>query len=137
MKSLIGTLCKTHGVPRRTIFKMRKGKQIRGSVCDICHNTSETARYHRKPVWFKKWWLKKKYGIDLNQYNQLLKDQNDCCKICETHKSNFNKALAVDHCHESGKVRGLLCASCNTGLGQFKENSTLLGKAFIYLQRHD
>lgn len=76
-----------------------------------------------------------RYGIDLQDYEVMLKSQENCCKICgskETNRKN-TEYFAVDHCHETGKVRGLLCYNCNSGLGKFKDNPELLEKAIDYL----
>jgi len=73
--------------------------------------------------------LFKKYGITLEQYKVMLDSQNGQCKIC--HKS---EVLYVDHCHETGKVRGLLCNTCNMGLGHLGDDLTILQSAVQYLQ---
>ena len=78
-------------------------------------------------------WLKYQYGITLEDYNKMLDEQNDCCSLCNSHKSLFKKALCVDHCHSSGQIRSLLCDDCNVGLGRFKDNEELLIKAAVYL----
>jgi len=75
----------------------------------------------------------KKYGITKNDYDKLLKEQNNCCAICGIHIIEFKKSLFIDHCHKSGKVRGLLCPSCNTGLS-YVERKTWLKRAKIYLK---
>lgn len=75
--------------------------------------------------------LKSKYGITLAKYNYLHKLQNGVCSICL--KANNNRRLVVDHCHATGKVRGLLCTPCNTGIGQLKDSPSLLRKAAEYL----
>ncbi len=54
-------------------------------------------------------YLLKKYGISLDQYNEILKKQNNACAICKRDRSNFKNNLAVDHDHKTGEVRGLLC----------------------------
>ncbi|KKM02643.1 hypothetical protein LCGC14_1782310 [marine sediment metagenome] len=64
--------------------------------------------------------LKRRFGITLEEYNQILENQNYCCKICERHESKFKISLAVDHDHETGKIRGLLCSKCNTTLGWYE-----------------
>lgn len=79
--------------------------------------------------------FKTRYGITLLEYNLLLEAQNGVCAICGTDKpgrkgSNY---LSVDHCHASGKVRGLLCYKCNVGLGAFKDDPASLTKAIEYL----
>jgi len=80
------------------------------------------------------------YGITLEQYEAMLKSQNSVCMICkkeEVHRNNQNTGvsrLSVDHCHSTGKIRGILCTKCNTGLGSFKDNIELLTKAIQYLK---
>ena len=80
--------------------------------------------------------LQKKYNISLNEYNTLLQNQNCVCAICKINKCSSGKAFAVDHSHETGKVRGLLCKNCNLGLGIFKDNPLTLQKASSYLMEH-
>jgi len=80
--------------------------------------------------------LKRKYGIDSEAYNQMFNEQEGKCKICGTHQSELSKSLAVDHCHTTGKVRGLLCMHCNQALGKFKDNIKSLENAIIYLKDH-
>lgn len=71
-------------------------------------------------------------------YNQMFEAQNGVCKICgnpETHRRNGRvKALAIDHCHKTGVIRGLLCSECNTGLGKMKDDPKILRKAAEYLE---
>ncbi len=76
------------------------------------------------------------YGLTLEQYNEMLTSQNGVCKICAGPDNGPWGTLAVDHCHITGKVRGLLCAKCNKGLGQFKDDTELLDKAKSYLLNH-
>ncbi len=73
--------------------------------------------------------LIKKYNITLEDYNSMYNKQNGMCCICNT----YYKELVVDHNHENGKVRGLLCDICNRGLGHFKENIETLQNAINYL----
>jgi hypothetical protein len=81
--------------------------------------------------------LKRRFGIDLNEYNQMLKAQDGKCLICGATESIFGHKLAVDHCHKTNKIRGLLCKSCNVGLGHFKDNIKSLLKAAEYLKNHE
>ena len=76
-------------------------------------------------------------------YYEMLENQNNKCAICneeETRKSRTDGkicALAIDHCHKSGKIRALLCHACNTAIGKFKDNIDLLNSAIRYLQQHE
>jgi hypothetical protein len=64
--------------------------------------------------------LKRKYGITVEHYEQMLKHQNGVCKICKSLDPS-GRRLAVDHCHTTGAVRGLLCPNCNTALGRIEQ----------------
>ena len=79
--------------------------------------------------------LKHFFGITPEDYDKMLEKQRSLCAICERHVSNFKKRLAVDHCHHTGKIRGLLCASCNSGLGKLQDDVDYLESAILYLQR--
>lgn len=86
--------------------------------------------------------LKRKYGIGIDQYNQLYEEQNGLCAICgkpETSSSRNGKIkeLSVDHNHRTSAVRGLLCMACNQSLGGFKDNPEYLDNAARYLRKYD
>lgn len=76
----------------------------------------------------------KTYGLTPEQYNEIFIIQKGCCSICGRHQSEFRKALAVDHDHETGKIRGLLCSNCNAMLGYANDNQQVLLKAVEYLK---
>jgi hypothetical protein len=78
-------------------------------------------------------WLKNHFGITLADYDAMLERQGGGCAICGCRRSKNGKRLAVDHCHVTGDVRGLLCDNCNRGLGYFGDNSERLTKAAEYL----
>lgn len=91
--------------------------------------------------------LRKQYGLTLADYDGKLAEQLGCCAICqkpwqenEVHKSRpvtmRVSPLAVDHCHKTGKVRGLLCGGCNRGLGDFAESEHSLLNAILYLRKY-
>ena len=81
------------------------------------------------------------YGITLDEYNTILEAQNYKCKICgktaeEVASGKPIKRLAVDHCHETGEIRGILCANCNTGIGLLCHDPGILKNALRYLGVH-
>lgn len=80
--------------------------------------------------------LQNKYGISLDEYDRLLEKQNYTCDICNKPQV-VSKRMCVDHDHDTGKVRGLLCHHCNTGLGKFQDDKKLLEAAIQYLIEHD
>ena len=65
--------------------------------------------------------LKKKYKIDLKDYNKMFKEQKGKCAICNKHQKKLKTVLHVDHCHKTNQVRGLLCNRCNAGLGYYED----------------
>ena len=86
-----------------------------------------------------KW--KERYGITPEQYTEMLVCQGGCCAICGHPETAINvgtneiQKLAVDHCHITGKVRGLLCQDCNRGISKFHDDIKRLGNAIKYLTR--
>ena len=75
--------------------------------------------------------LKQRYGITPDDYAAMFTAQGGACAICKRHPEN---KLAVDHCHTSGKVRGLLCMNCNQALGKFRDDTKIMEAAIAYLQ---
>lgn len=93
------------------------------------HNLERTRAYH----------FKYKYGITVEQYDDMLAAQGGVCAICkqpERHKSRSGKItpLAVDHCHSTGRIRGLLCHYCNVSLGAMNDSIERLESAIDYLR---
>ncbi len=78
--------------------------------------------------------LRHKYGITIEQYNQRFNEQNGCCAICKKHQGEFKRRLHIDHNHETGELRSLLCPNCNTVIGKVGESVELLGKIAEYLE---
>lgn len=109
----------------------------RDSICDKCKRYNITATLSTEEPFNtkkKKGYYDKCYNITQEEYNFLFAAQQGKCKICKTHQTQLPKKLVVDHCHETGHVRGLLCNLCNSGLGMFKDNITSLEKALQYLR---
>jgi hypothetical protein len=103
-----------------------------------CKSVEQRAAYAKKkyaenPYMHRDNQLLRLYGITLEQFNDLVKLQNDKCAICQTDNPGNKKNWNVDHDHKTGKVRGLLCWSCNSGIGKLNDNPALLLKAAIYI----
>lgn len=96
---------------------------------------NEYAREYRKrnPVATKNSELKSSFGISIEDYHDMLIYQGGVCAICAKDNNGTYKHFAVDHDHATGRVRGLLCSDCNTGLGLFKDEISLLDNAKKYL----
>lgn len=100
---------------------------------------AQNKRYASKsPKRRRDYFLRKTYGISLEEYEALAESQMGRCAICGEKPSGEgnNKVLHVDHCHETGNNRELLCSKCNTGIGQFMEDVEVMKKAIAYLERH-
>lgn len=112
-------------------YRYRRGHYY--SVCKKCHNARTSAnpkaRRHRQANN-----LKRRFGITPEQYEQMHEAQNGLCAICGRPESVLDRRLAVDHSHVTGEIRGLLCHSCNTGVGKLQDNPELLRKAADYLE---
>lgn len=74
------------------------------------------------------------YGLTKEAYFKLLEDQDNNCAICNTPQSELSRKLVVDHNHQTGEVRGLLCSHCNVGIGMLKESEDNLTAAIQYLK---
>lgn len=130
-------------------FAKDKSKKLGvSSYCKDCSTKSRLIRYRQSPEIekqkqkeyysknkhvFKGYSLKALYGLNQTQFNAMRSSQNYSCKICKTHENNLNRGLFVDHCHETGKIRGLLCQSCNTMLGNAKDSILVLQAGIDYL----
>ncbi len=113
---------------------LTKSKDGRRPECKACRKVSSRAEYLQNPKpgkWSKNAYLKRKYGISLDEYEELLRTQQGVCAIC---RAKENRSLAVDHDHKTGRVRGLLCTNCNQGLGKFRDDVDLLYASVLYLE---
>lgn len=80
--------------------------------------------------------LKQSYGITLEQYQVLFDHQKGQCAVCGISKTYGNRALSVDHNHQTGKIRGLLCGACNSALGYINESETIALSLIEYIKLH-
>lgn len=112
------------------LFTKTGRNQIRCSSCKPIHEKKMNRLYDRKK------WYRDQYGITLEGYTEMFKNQNGRCSICEIPQEELTIALAVDHCHSTGNVRGLLCRNCNLMIGFAKDNKELLSSAIQYLEKY-
>lgn len=81
--------------------------------------------------------MRKQYGLDYEDYLSLFRKQGGACAICRRIEDEGRRTrLSVDHCHYTKKVRGLLCSSCNLGLGKFRDDPQRIQAAADYLRTH-
>ena len=121
------TFCFFHK-PLAQFPKNSKGLFGRGQKCKAC--SAILAANYRKEHPMKKAAIK--YKVEEHEVARIWTSKN--CEICGASPKD-GKRLCIDHNHTTGKLRGLLCDKCNTGLGMYKENITLLKKAITYLER--
>jgi len=112
------------------------------SECKLCANkryrkNQEKYRKRAKERYYcedvKNMRLLRNFGITLDTYNKMFEEQHGCCFICGRHQSELSKALNVDHNHENGQIRKLLCWNCNYALGLVKEDINILLSMIDYL----
>lgn len=108
--------------PLTEYYNNKSGKT---SVCKDCSH-KRASKYHKSTYRYAK------YGITKECYDSMFKDQNGKCPICKT---DLQEEIHIDHCHITGKVRGILCGKCNKGLGQFDDNVIYLTNAIKYLTK--
>lgn len=80
--------------------------------------------------------IKRKYNISFEEYSKIIESQNNKCCICGDELKSGSGGKAVDHCHNSNKIRGILCQPCNVTLGLLKENINTLKSMITYLELH-
>jgi len=80
--------------------------------------------------------LQQTYGITLAEYDEVLEAQGDCCAICGKTITEQGRRLCIDHNHETGENRGLLCTNCNIGIGFLQDSSEVCRQAMLYLRRY-
>lgn len=109
-----------------------KGHMRRSVVTNNCLecNVAAMRKRARSAKWAR---IKKEYGMDEQGILSLLETQHHRCAICE---SNISEKYHIDHCHASGKVRGLLCGRCNQGIGLMREDENILLAATAYIRKH-
>jgi len=148
------SICKGAKPINEFVQDKRKGRGV-GSHCKKCHNM-------RSSVWYKnnkeqamastKGWkkshpintklsqlkqnLKRMYGLTIEEYDAILMSQGGLCLICHTDTPGGRGRFHVDHDHDTGKIRGLLCHGCNIAIGHMREDPRILRSAADYLEYH-
>lgn len=125
----------------------KDGRQSWCRTCIMARQKADPAYKEKHAAAHQRRWLSgqgrnthllKTFGITLEQYNEVLAEQGGVCAICKRQQNCMRmKNLAVDHNHKTGKVRGLLCGSCNCGIGHLSDNPEVAMAAAEYLKRHN
>jgi hypothetical protein len=123
--------------PDNFVWKLAITQRVEGEDETTYKNRRARAYRHLRQEDFRSYDLKRNYGLSAIEKQEMLERQDRKCAICRLDETlsirGKRVGLAVDHCHDSGKVRGLLCYNCNTGLGAFKDNPGILQAALHYL----
>ena len=114
--------------------------QKKAIVSGYRNDPKKHAAYNRE--WGKKnitkkadWVLRWRIGVPVGTYDKMFAKQNGRCAICNLPPEN-GKRLHVDHCHDTGAIRGLLCGKCNRGIGYLQHSKEILSAAVIYLDEY-
>ena len=99
--------------------------------CKPCRSTKDKKRYYEND---RGNYLKRKYGITSQDYDNMYSEQEGSCAICGIHQSELKNRFCVDHDHDTGQVRGLLCNNCNNGIGKLQDNYDTIYRAADYLR---
>lgn len=149
--------CVTCGVTKpETEFRLRKsqatGEHYRGKVCRTCHQEKSLEWRRINPLKVQKYnkkqrdknpdrrradaiqaHFRRKFGITVQERDEMLAAQGGRCLICET-DTPAGKGWCIDHHHDTGRIRGILCAPCNSFIGLAKESALILQRAIKYLE---
>lgn len=112
----------------------QKNKQAIYAAKRAAHEANPSARFAIQ--------LRIKWGLTLEDFDRMLEEQGGCCAICRRAERSIDprtgavRRLAVDHCHSTNKIRGLLCSHCNRALGLLRDDPGLLQKAIDYLKEN-
>ena len=107
----------------------QRNKERKDTASAAWRKTNPTARARVR----RRAWLKKAYGLTELEVAHMVVVQGGACAICRTEFMEYRNCH-VDHNHDTGEVRGLLCSNCNPGLGQFKDDPARLRAAAVYLE---
>ena len=120
-------------------YKRSDTGKLRGTCIQCTKKTHRNWRYNNKEGVKKhgRTQVLKQYNLDEKGYSELLINQDCECAICGVHQDDLKRNLCVDHCHKTGRNRGLLCSLCNTGIGKLGDDAESLHKAYTYLKRSE
>ena len=117
--------------PLEAFPRSRATKSGRFTYCKPCHNARTKRNKERRYGGERNFLLKLRYGVDSDEVDGILAEQGFLCPICLSQRPQH-----VDHDHQTGKVRGVLCFNCNGALGRFEDDVTRLRAAMEYLEAH-
>lgn len=127
----ICTQCKQEKPVSEYNKRLRSKDGLRNN-CKDCDHKSEHRYRKQNPSQAALAAIRQKYGLQEHAYKEMLEKHNYQCDICES-----KTRLCIDHCHKTGKIRGILCGKCNSGIGLLNDNIADLEKAIRYLKKYE
>ena len=130
--------CRDCGIIKEyaNFYKFARNKDGLRNICKQCWPKTVLTQREIDPIRAakdqRKSRLKSKYGLSLDDFNKMVETQDGKCCVCMKAVKRFH----VDHSHVTGRVRGLLCGGCNTGIGLLKDSSDICLSAYNYLEKH-
>jgi hypothetical protein len=121
--------------PVEEFTKNKNGVDGYATLCLECKRTRSTNWRSRQPGYYRDRDLRRYYGIGIEDFDAILELQGGGCRICGKTPEEDTRTFHVDHSHATGRIRGILCHGCNTGIGLFKENVAFLQEAISYIER--
>lgn len=127
----VGAPCRACGGVDRYVY------QSRCVSCAAARNAGKSRTLAEKdPEYYRRGSLRRKYKMTYEHFERLWEEQSGRCAICTGELSRGTGRYAVDHCHTSGRIRGLLCSPCNTAIGLLREDPSVFAAALTYLEQH-
>lgn len=120
-------------------YSHKSSKGGRRSYCKQCHKDKMSGWNKENVDRKREMQLKRNFNMTLEDYNNILERQGGCCGICGSNENisgGRSIQFAVDHCHTSQRIRGLLCTKCNRSLGQLGDTYDSILKVLKYLETH-
>lgn len=117
-------------------YKDKRGKNGLTRRCKACWSKKSYYSRTRSPESIdKNYWrvATNRYGITKDEFYVMLESQGNKCKICKREADTYRR-LTIDHDHNTGKIRGILCGQCNSGLGLFKDDVYIMKEAIRYIK---
>lgn len=122
--------------PLDAFYTDKRAKDGKTWKCKECDLACQRSRYASDPFREKnrRYKVKTKYGISLGDYDALLESQGGVCALCGTDTPGGRGRFNIDHDHQTGKIRGVLCSPCNLAIGLVKEDTLILYRMIDYLE---
>lgn len=131
--------CRKCGHSKPLVEMVSAGKDKWATLCKLCRKAHERARYAASKAVVtnnRRKMLKSKWGMEPADFDRMLAEQGGACAVCSG-PTKAGHHYCIDHCHTTGKIRGLLCHDCNMGIGKLGDTAASVAKALAYLNEFE